>query len=175
MPAPLQTDVLVIGAGNAAFAAAHAAREQGVDVLMLECAPRDEAGGNTRFTAGAMRFAFRGVDDLVALMPDLTEDELARTDFGSYPEDSFFDDMGRVTEYRCDPDLVEQLVNGSRDTMMWMHGNGIRFAPIWGRQAFEVNGRFTFWGGLAVEAYGGGPGLVDAWTAAAGRAGIRII
>jgi len=172
---PLQTDVLVIGAGNAAFAAAHAAREHGVDVLMLECAPEDEAGGNTRFTAGAMRFAYRDVDDLVALMPDLTEDELARTDFGSYPEDSFFDDMGRVTEYRCDPDLVEQLVNGSRDTMMWMRSKGIRFAPIWGRQAFEVDGRFKFWGGLSVEAYGGGPGLVEAWTASAGREGIRIL
>jgi tricarballylate dehydrogenase len=172
---PIKTDVLVIGAGNAAFAAAHAAREHGVDVLMLECAPRDEAGGNTRFTAGAMRFAYRGVDDLVALMPDLTDDELARTDFGSYPEDSFFDDMGRVTEFRCDPDLVEQLVNRSRDTMMWMRGNGIRFAPIWGRQAFEVDGRFVFWGGLAVEAYGGGPGLVDAWTASAERAGIAIL
>ncbi len=175
MTDPIKTDVLVIGAGNAAFAAAHAAREQGAGVLMLECAPRDEAGGNTRFTAGAMRFAYRGVDDLVALMPDLTEDELARTDFGSYPEDSFFDDMGRVTEYRCDPDLVELLVTRSRDTMMWMRGNGIRFAPIWGRQAFEVDGRFVFWGGLAVEAYGGGPGLVEAWTASAERAGIEIL
>ena len=175
MPQNLDTDVLVIGAGNAAFAAAHAAREQGADVLMLECAPRDEAGGNTRFTAGAMRFAYRGVDDLVALMPDLTEEELAHTDFGSYPEDSFFDDMGRVTEYRCDPDLVEQLVRGSRETVMWMRSKGIRFTPLWGRQAFEVNGRFTFWGGLAVEAYGGGPGLVDAWTASAERAGIRMI
>ncbi len=83
MAASLQTDVLVIGAGNAAFAAAHAAREQDLNVLMLECAPRDEAGGNTRFTAGAMRFAYRGVEDLVALMPDLTEEELARTDFGA--------------------------------------------------------------------------------------------
>ena len=175
MPNPLSTDVLIIGAGNAAFAAAHAASEQGAEVLMLECAPPTEAGGNTRFTAGAMRFAYRGVDDLVALMPDLTEEEIARTDFGSYPEDTFFDDMGRVTEYRCDPDLVEQLVRRSRDTMMWMRSNGIRFTPIWGRQAFEVNGRFKFWGGLAVEAYGGGPGLVDAWTASAERAGIRVI
>ncbi|MDX2315842.1 MAG: FAD-binding protein, partial [Gammaproteobacteria bacterium] len=40
MAASLETDVLVIGAGNAAFAAAHAAREQDLDVLMLECAPR---------------------------------------------------------------------------------------------------------------------------------------
>ncbi len=171
----LETDVLVIGAGNAAFAAAHAAREEGAQVLMLECAPPDEAGGNTRFTAGAMRFAYTGVEDLVALMPDLTEDEIARTDFGSYSEESFFDDMGRVTEYRCDPDLVEQLVRRSRDTMMWMRSHGIRFAPLWGRQAFEVDGRFKFWGGLAVEVWGGGPGLVEGWTAAAGRAGIRVI
>ena len=175
MPESLKTDVLVIGAGNAAFAAAHAAREHGADVLMLECAPPEESGGNTRFTAGAMRFAYRGVEDLVALMPDLTEDELARTDFGSYPEDSFFDDMGRVTEYRCDPDLVEQLVTKSRETMMWMKGNGIRFAPIWGRQAFEVDGRFKFWGGLVVEVWGGGPGLVDAWNASAERVGIRVL
>ena len=175
MARELGTDVLVVGAGNAAFAAAHAAREQGAEVLMLECAPPEEAGGNTRFTAGAMRFAYRGVEDLVALMPDLTEDEIARTDFGSYSEESFFDDMGRVTEYRCDPDLVEQLVRRSRDTMMWMHSHGIRFAPLWGRQAFEVDGRFKFWGGLSVEAYGGGPGLVQAWTESAERNGIRIL
>lgn len=175
MTRKLQTDVLVIGAGNAAFAAAHAAREQGVEVLMLECAPRDEAGGNTRFTAGAMRFAYRGVDDLIALMPDLTEAELARTDFGAYSEEEFFDDMGRVTEYRCDPDLVEQLVRRSRETMLWMRSHGIRFSPLWGRQAFEVDGRFKFWGGLVVEVWGGGPGLVEAWTAAAERAGIRIL
>ena len=36
---PLQTDVLVIGAGNAAFAAAHAAREHGCRVTVLERAP----------------------------------------------------------------------------------------------------------------------------------------
>ena len=107
MPESLKTDVLVIGAGNAAFAAAHAAREHGADVLMLECAPPEESGGNTRFTAGAMRFAYRGVEDLVALMPDLTEDELARTDFGSYPEDSFFDD---ITDYDHNTDLTAEIL-----------------------------------------------------------------
>ena len=34
--------------------------------------------------------------------------------------------------------------------------------PIWGRQAYRVDGRFRFWGGLTVEAWGGGPGLVEA-------------
>ena len=77
-------DVVVIGAGNAACCAALAASEQGANVLVLERAPESESGGNSRFTAGAIRFAYDGVDDLVALMPDLTESELSRTDFGSY-------------------------------------------------------------------------------------------
>jgi tricarballylate dehydrogenase len=50
----------------------------------------------------------------------------------------------------------------------------VRFAPIWGRQAFKVDGRFKFWGGMTVEAVGGGPGLVDSLTAAARKHGIGI-
>lgn len=38
-------DTIIIGAGNAAFCAAHAARENGASVLMLECAPEVENGG----------------------------------------------------------------------------------------------------------------------------------
>ena len=99
---PSSVDVVVVGAGNAAFSAALAAAESGVSVLMLERAPEDEAGGNSRFTAGAMRCVYDGVDDLKALMPDLTEEEISNTDFGKYTEDMFFDDIGRVTEYRAD-------------------------------------------------------------------------
>ena len=139
-------DVVVVGAGNAAFAAAVAAREQGASVTVLERAPREEAGGNTRFTAGAMRFAYDGVEDLRRLMPDLTDAEVAATDFGAYPERQFFEDMGRVTEYRTDPELCEQLVTKSRATLFWMRDKGVRFQPIWGRQAFKVDGRFKFWG-----------------------------
>jgi tricarballylate dehydrogenase len=168
------TDVLVIGGGNAAFSAAVAARESGARVTVLERAPQDECGGNTRFTAGAMRFAYRGVDDLRSLMPDLTDAEVERTDFGTYTEDQFFEDMGRVTEYRTDPDLCERLVRHSRETMLWMRSQGIRFQPIWGRQAFKVDGKFKFWGGLTVEAWGGGPGLLQAWSDVAGKRGIPI-
>jgi heterodisulfide reductase subunit A-like polyferredoxin len=52
---PTSSDVIVIGAGNAAFCAALAAAEHGVSVLVLERAPQDETGGNSRFTAGAFR------------------------------------------------------------------------------------------------------------------------
>src|SRR5262249_43750584 len=147
-------DVIVVGAGNAAFCAALSARQSGARVLMLERAPKDESGGNSRFTAGAIRFAYEGVDDLRAVMPDLTEAEIANTDFGSYDQSQFFGDMFRVTRYRTDSELCEALVTRSFDTMRWLRELGVRFAPIYGRQAFKIDGKFKFWGGLTVEAWG---------------------
>ena len=167
-------DVVVVGGGNAAFCAALAAEEQGAKVAVLERAPEEESGGNSRFTAGAIRFAYRGVDDLREVMPDLTGEEIERTDFGTYTEDQFFDDMFRVTRYRTDPVLCELLVRRSFETMKWLRGKGVRFQPIYGRQAFKVDGRFKFWGGLTVEAWGGGPGLVDSETEIARSKGIEI-
>jgi len=167
-------DVVIVGGGNAAFCAALAARERCERVLVLERAAEDEAGGNSRFTAGAMRVAYDGVEDLRRLMPDLSDEEVARTDFGTYTEEQFLDDMARVTQYRCDPDLTEILVKRSRETLLWMREQGIRFVPIYGRQAFKVEGKFKFWGGLTVETWGGGEGLVAAWTHSAKKAGVEI-
>lgn len=173
-PLPRSVDIVEVGGGNAALYAALSARESGASVLVLERAPKDLSGGNSRFTAGAIRCVYDGVDDLKKLMPDLTESEIAQTDFGAYTQEQFFDDMGSVTEYRCDPDLVELMVTHSRDTLLWMKSKKVRFQPIWGRQAFKVDGRFKFWGGLTVEAWGGGPSLMDALTTAAQKAGIEI-
>ena len=167
-------DVIVVGGGNAALCAALAARERRERVLVLERAPEDESGGNSRFTAGGMRIAYRGVEDLRRLMPDLSDAEVAQTDFGAYTEEQFLDDMARITQYRCDPDLTEVLVKRSFDTVLWMRSKGVRFAPIWGRQAFKVGGKFKFWGGMTVETVGGGPGLVDSLTAAAKKNGVEI-
>jgi len=168
-----QVDVLVVGAGNAAACAALAARETGASVAMLEAAPEEERGGNSTYTAGAMRVVFHGVDDLVQLY-DLTEDEKRDVDFGKYTADEFLDDMGRVTNYRCDPELTDILIGRSFETLKWMRTKGVRFQPSYGRQAFKVNGKYKFWGGLAVEAWGGGPGLVDLEHKAAVKAGIPI-
>jgi tricarballylate dehydrogenase len=170
-----ECDVLIVGAGNAAMCAALAAREHGAQVTVLERAPVRERGGNSAFTAGAIRVAYNTLDDLLELVPDLSDEEKRNTDFGTYTEDQFFEDMGRVTQYRTDPDMVELLVRRSHATLKWMRAKGIRFVPIYGRQAFKVEGKFKFWGGLTIEASGGGPGLIDSLHAIAEREGIGII
>src|SRR4051812_38721305 len=167
-------DVVIVGGGNAALCAALSASESVKRVLVLERAPEEESGGNSRFTAGLLRIVYNGVDDLKTLIPDLSAEEIANTDFGTYTEAQFFDDMGRLTEFRCDPDLTEILVRQSLPTVQWMRKKGVRFTAAWGRQAFKVGGKFKFWGGLTLEAVGGGPGLVEAETQLAKKAGIEI-
>ena len=166
-------DVIVVGGGNAALCAALSARESAERVLVLERAPEDEAGGNSRFTAGLLRIVYNGAQDLAQLI-DLSKEELERTDFGTYTADQFLDDMARVTEYRCDPDLTEILVRESFPTALWMRKQGLRFTAAWGRQAFKIEGRFKFWGGLTLEAIGGGPGLVESLTQIAKKRAIEI-
>ena len=167
-------DVIVVGGGNAGFCAALAARESGASVLVLERAPFGEHGGNSTYTAGAMRFAYEGIDDILALVPELSQEQIDNTDFGKYTEKDFFDDLARVTDNRTDPDLADTLVSKSFETLKWMRENGVRFLPIYGRQAFKVEGKFTFWGGLTLETWGGGPGLVEALTKQVLAKGIDI-
>jgi len=112
----------------------------------------------TRDDLAFMRFAFDGVDDL-RKVADLTDEEIAGADFGTYTRAQYFDDLFRLTQYRTDPTLVELLVTRSLDTMIWLRGQGARFVPIYGRQAGKVGGRWKFFGGLPIEASGGGAGL----------------
>ena len=48
-------DVVVIGCGVAGLSAAVAARQRGVRVAVLERAPVEERGGNTRYTEAFLR------------------------------------------------------------------------------------------------------------------------
>lgn len=167
-------DVIVVGGGNAAMAAALAAHEAGASVTLLEAAPEAERGGNSAYTGGAVRMVYETIEHLREVMPELSAEEERNSDFGTYRAEDYFDDMARLTRYRASPELVELLIERSRPTLAWMRAKGVRFQPSYHRQAFKVDGRFKFWGGLAVEAWGGGPGLVDAWYTAARKAGIDV-
>ena len=105
-----EVDVAVIGGGNAALCAALTAREAGRSVMVLECAPREFRGGNSRHTRN-LRCA-HAVPTAV-----LTD---------SYTEDEFLSDLLRVTG-DTDERLAQLAVRASADCPEWMAQRGARF------------------------------------------------
>ena len=167
-------DVIVVGGGNAGFCAAESARQHDARVLVLEKAPRQWAGGNSTFTAGAMRTAHGGLTDLMELIDPESQDRFDRTAIDPYGEADYLADLTRVTRGRTDGELARVLVGESRSTMTWLRELGLRFELMYHRQAYEVDGRYRFWGGLAVGVVGGGKGMIRQHLAAAERAGIEV-
>ena len=106
-------DVLVIGAGNAGLCAAISAAEAGCSVLVVEAAPRDMRGGNTRHTRN------------LRAMHDEPTDVL--TDRYSFEE--YFDDLMRVTKGVTNQRLAEIALRGSADLPDWLSKRGVRFQP----------------------------------------------
>jgi tricarballylate dehydrogenase len=169
-----QYDVIILGAGNAALCAAIAALEKGAKVLALEKAPEYFRGGNTYFTGGIIRCAYNGIEDIKKLIPDMSTEEEASVEVGSYSEDEFYDDLMRVTEGLADPDLAQLLVSESHPTLLWLREHGVRFVLSFGRQAFKRGDKYHFWGGLLVEAVGAGKGLSDQQFEVAERLGMEV-
>jgi tricarballylate dehydrogenase len=168
-----QYDVVVVGGGNAGFCAAHAAREAGARVLLLEKTPAAEAGGNSYYTAGAFRFPHQGLHDLMPLL-DEHDPRLPDTTLPRYPESAFEHDIRRVTDDRCDPALTRVLVRRAAGTVRWLAGKGVRWRLMYERQAYESDGSWVFFGGLAAGVVDGGKGLIAQHTGAARAAGVEI-
>ncbi|MGB3742278.1 MAG: FAD-dependent tricarballylate dehydrogenase TcuA [Castellaniella sp.] len=168
-------DVIVVGAGNAALCAALAAREQGMKTLVLERAPESERGGNSYFTAGGFRFAHNGLEDIAQdILVDLTPEERDNIVLPPHDRQTFFDLLMDVTGGRANEELAWILIDQSRPVMAWMRSHGVRFLPMYGRQSFLVEGKQHFFGGLAIEAVGGGAGLVESEIALAEKLGAEI-
>ncbi|MEM1075695.1 MAG: FAD-dependent tricarballylate dehydrogenase TcuA [Pseudomonadota bacterium] len=169
-----QKNVIVVGSGNSAMSAGIAALEAGASVLMLEKATPDLAGGNTKYTAGAMRFAYNASEELLPLLSNPEDERIARTDFGQYTKDKFASDLLGFNDGQ--PLTVEQetLVSQSYDAVRWLAGHGVTYEPIYARQSFEKDGRFVFWGGLTLAADNEGVGLFDMELAAFERLGGTI-
>ena len=167
-------EIIVIGGGIAGLSAALTASEAGASVTILERAPLDERGGNTRFSNAAMRAVYDGVEDIARLVDDFSDQDRARADFGRYTREQYIDDMARVTQYRTDPDLAELMVERSGETIRWLRQNGVKFLPLYDWHPKLPDGRIKFTGGSAVEAWGAGEGIVQALFDSAEKRGIKV-
>ena len=154
--------VIVLGSGNAALCAGIAALEKGAEVLMIEKANELEAGGNSRYTAGAMRFVYNAKEDLTPLLLYPYDERIPATDFGAYPKQKFQEDLLGFNDGRPLSMHQNMLIDKSYETLLWLSSHNVKFEPIYSRQAFQKNGKYVFWGGLTLEAKGEGVGLVDA-------------
>jgi tricarballylate dehydrogenase len=174
-PSTITSDVVVVGAGNAALCAALSAAEAGASVTVVERAPVELHGGNTAFTGGGYRCTYTSEEDIWKLIPEMSESERQNAEFGSYPRESFLADLAKVTEYRCDPELADILVSGSFDTCLWLREQGMRYIPAYKRHATGIGGKFRFHVGVVLEVPGGGQGIVQTLFKASEERGVRII
>jgi len=167
-------DVVIVGSGNAALCAGIAACERDQKVLIVEKAGPDMAGGNTKYTAGAMRFAYDTSDDLLPLLANPDDPRVAISDFGQYTKQKFETDLLGFNDGA--PLTPEQrlLIDQSYDAVRWLAGHGVTYDPIYSRQSFEKDGRIVFWGGLTLAAENEGVGLFDMELAAFERLGGTI-
>src|SRR5262249_22135383 len=143
-------DVLVLGGGNAGLCAAITAREAGASVLILESAPKDFRGGNSRHTRN-LRYVHPHADGILT---------------GPYLEEEFWDDLRRVTKGNTDQALAQLTIRNSADCGQWMPRHGVRFQPPLGGTLHlgRTNAFFL----------GGGKALVNAYYRAAESLGAKV-
>lgn len=180
-------DVIVVGAGNAALAAAVSAKTNGANrVLVLEKAPKEARGGNTHFSGGLLRYAFDNKDQAIDLIPNVEKTYPEYRDgIDPYPAKRFRDDLMKVTSGRSDPQLSDILINQSYMTVRWMRDMGIPMEParsFGGEVAKDARGlegvrtgKGVRWQpGCVIRAVGQGKGLSKSWFASAEHKGIDI-
>lgn len=168
-------DVIVVGSGNAGFSAAVSAIENGATkVILLEKSPEAWVGGNTTFTAGAYRTVFHGLEDVLPIVHNVTTEMAGKIDMQPYTEDDFMADIKRVTGNRSFPELASALVQESNATTKWLARNGIKFQLSFNRQAYNIGGRYKFWGGMVLSVIDGGKGLTQQHQANAARKGVEV-
>jgi tricarballylate dehydrogenase len=143
-------DVVVIGGGNAGLCAALTAREAGARVLVLESAPREFRGGNSRHTRNLRA---------VHAAPGAHLQDV-------YLEDEFFTDLLKVTG-STDETLARIIIRQSGECPGWMQGHGARFQTAL-RGTLHLARTNAFF-------LGGGKALMNSYYAAAQRMGIDVL
>ncbi len=121
--------MIVVGCGVAGLSAAVAAAQAGARVVVLERAPREERGGQSRYTEAYLRMKSHTevTDDFEthiaengcgAISPDLISE-------ASLPPASRSALVNTLSI--ADPDVVETLANQAGPTIAWLQQMGVRF------------------------------------------------
>jgi len=144
-------DIVIIGGGNAALCAAITAAEAGAKVLILEGAPKQYRGGNSRHTRNFRCMHQQPLSVLV----------------DSYNEKEYFDDLLKVTNNNTDPELARLAIKQSEECLPWMEKYGVRFQPsLSGTLSLARTNAFFM---------GGGKALVNAYYRTAEKLGVTVI
>jgi tricarballylate dehydrogenase len=144
-------DVAVLGGGNAGLCAALSAREAGASVIVVESAPRELRGGNSRHTRN-LRSAH------AAPTGGMT---------GAYPDGEFLSDLLRVTGPETNEALARMVVGQSAGCPAWMARHGARFQSSL-RGTLHLGRTNAFF-------LGGGKALMNSYYSAAARLGIDVV
>lgn len=171
-------DVIVVGAGNAALVAALTAHQEGARVLVLEAAPREERGGNSRFAGAIFRFAHGGPESVAPLLTDEAREWLDRVRLEAYPTERYYAEAQATSAGRADPKLVRRLIEDSYPTVEWMHDVGVHWEltvdKLFDPENFDPAETYTLPPGGAVRVVHEGIGLTDDLFAAVEAAGIDV-
>ena len=170
-------DVIVVGGGNAAFAAAVSAQENGAKrVVVLEKAPKAQRGGNTHFSGAVFRHIYNDVRELDRFVPD-AEQKYPGFHAGvqPYPIAAFREDLMRVTDGRSDPELSKILIEQSYDAMCWLQESGrMKFELAHSVMGIRVGTKMKWPTGAIVRTVHEGVGLSATWFKTAEQLGIEI-
>ena len=143
-------DVIVVGGGNAGLCAALTASRFVDDVLVLESAPIDMRGGNTRHTRN-IRHIHAGGDGVLT---------------GTYTEEELWEDLVKVSDEAINEDIARIVIRESESVPGFMARHGVHWqASLKGTLHLSRTNRFFL---------GGGKAMLNALYASAGSKKIGV-
>jgi tricarballylate dehydrogenase len=164
----LEVDVLVVGGGNAGLCAALSASERGSSVLVIEKSPKNERGGNTKYTT-SFRFSYESIEQLATLC----EIDEAGVEIPPYGAALHAADLIAASDGLADPDFASVLARESFEAVTWLAKHGLGWT-INRDGAKERDGKLVWQAGYALAPEGLGAGLLRALYGSIARHDISV-
>lgn len=157
----LDYDVVVAGCGVAGLSAAVSAAQAGAKVAVLERAPEEERGGNTRWTEAFMRM--KSEDEV---SEDFEEHFMANSGFHLDPSliqetmrpQEEWPDIVKALSF-TDPEIISRLADAAGPTLGWFRSMGVTFSDM---PSYLITQSTT-----RISPVGGGAALLEALEAEA--------